>query len=472
MARPKGSTRIPSYRLHAASGRALVTIDGRDVYLKGKWGRTRDEARESWGHYDRVISQWLARGRVVVDTAAPGSLTVCELVAGYTRWLNDELPGKPVTILTRPVLRMLVELYGSTRAADFGPLALRALRDKMIGTTRRWSYDRGADKTLSRTYINKNVNMIRSMFRWAVEREMVPLSLHHGLLAVKPLEPGKTKAREQPEVEAVEEWVVEATIPFLPPLVQQMVRLQMATGMRSGELCRLRACDIEMSGPVWTYRPPQHKTSYKGKERAVRLGPRAQAIITPLLKPDLTAYIFNPRDVLHSPRVARAEKMIALARSIDTDPRWTTAQQKHEEWNRQTGMLKWSFKDWVWYGRHGWGERYSTRCGGQKRRPNGRLLPHYTPGAYAHAILIARRRAEAQAHRERPDVPADQTIIPHWHPHQCRHNVIESLTEKYDLAVAGSVAGHSSLKVTAGYAKRALGRVADAKAAGVMAEVG
>ncbi len=48
--------KIPSYRLHKASGQAVVWINGRDLYL-GKHG-----SRESREAYDRLIAQWLEAG--------------------------------------------------------------------------------------------------------------------------------------------------------------------------------------------------------------------------------------------------------------------------------------------------------------------------------------------------------------------------------------------------------------------------
>ena len=48
---------VPSYRLHKATGQAVVTLDGRDFYL-GKHGTA--ESREA---YDRMIAEWLASGR-------------------------------------------------------------------------------------------------------------------------------------------------------------------------------------------------------------------------------------------------------------------------------------------------------------------------------------------------------------------------------------------------------------------------
>lgn len=48
--------------------------------------------------------------------------------------------------------------------------------------------------------------------------------------------------------------VVEATLPFLPVAQATMARLQLLTGMRPGEVCRMTAAEVDRSGPVRVYR--------------------------------------------------------------------------------------------------------------------------------------------------------------------------------------------------------------------------
>jgi len=38
----------------------------------------------------------------------------------------------------------------------------------------------------------------------------------------------------------------------------------------------MRACDIDLSGETWGYRPASHKTEHHGKERIIFLGPQAR----------------------------------------------------------------------------------------------------------------------------------------------------------------------------------------------------
>ena len=43
---------------------------------------------------------------------------------------------------------------------------------------------------------------------------------------------------------------VEAIQPFVARQVWAMVQLQRLTGMRPGEVCRMRMCDLDISGAV------------------------------------------------------------------------------------------------------------------------------------------------------------------------------------------------------------------------------
>ena len=63
----------------------------------------------------------------------------------------------------------------------------------------------------------------------------------------------------------------------------RMVRLHLLTGMRPGEVCSMRLCDIDRSGDVWKYSPEGHKTEHHGRSRVILLGRKAQRILQPLL---------------------------------------------------------------------------------------------------------------------------------------------------------------------------------------------
>src|SRR5262249_19560403 len=100
---------------------------------------------------------------------------------------------------------------------------------------------------------------------------------------------------------------VEATLPHMPRAVAAMVRLQLLTGCRTGEILIARGCDFTIGEPTWTYRPSSHKNSWRNQARVIPIGPRGQAIIKEFLRTDLDAFLFDPRQTLAESRQRRRE---------------------------------------------------------------------------------------------------------------------------------------------------------------------
>lgn len=126
---PRLTQAVPKYRLHRQSKQAIVTINGRD-HLLGPHG-----TKTSKTLYDRLIAEWLANGRQPLVSVEDG-ITVTELIARYWRFAekhyvkDGEATGELGAL--RAAFRPLKELYGSTAAAEFGPLRLEALRARML----------------------------------------------------------------------------------------------------------------------------------------------------------------------------------------------------------------------------------------------------------------------------------------------------------------------------------------------------
>src|SRR4051794_78492 len=76
-AMPRLAHRHPAYRLHRASGQAVVTLDRHTVYL-GPF-----DTPASRRKYDQVIGQWLAGGRRWNPAPAASGPTVDELIRRY-----------------------------------------------------------------------------------------------------------------------------------------------------------------------------------------------------------------------------------------------------------------------------------------------------------------------------------------------------------------------------------------------------
>jgi len=66
-------------------------------------------------------------------------------------------------------------------------------------------------------------------------------------------------------IEPVDDAIVDRTLPFLPPIVADMVRVQRLCGMRPQDVRNMRAIDIDRTQKVWRYVPFTHKTEHQKK---------------------------------------------------------------------------------------------------------------------------------------------------------------------------------------------------------------
>ena len=71
---------------------------------------------------------------------------------------------------------------------------------------------------------------------------------------------------------------MDAIKPYVSRQAWGLVRLQLLTAARTGELVIMRPIDLNMSGTVWTYTPESHKTAHHGHRRTIYIGPRGQAV--------------------------------------------------------------------------------------------------------------------------------------------------------------------------------------------------
>jgi len=245
---------------------------------------------------------------------------------------------------------------------------------------------------------------------------------------VKGLKHGRSDARESEPIMPVDDVVVEATLPHLSTTVAAMVRVQRLTGARPGEICAMRTADIDTSGPVWTYRPAQHKTQHHGRARVIAIGPKAQDVLRPFLKPlNPAAYIFNPAD------------SVAEMRERRNQARKTPAGQ---------------------------GNAIGTNRAYMPRRTPG---TRYNSASYRKAVERACDFAfpVPDGLLKDPKAVADWKRNNRWHPHQLRHSAATEIRRRFGLEAAQHVLGHATPNMTLTYAERD-----QAAASRVAAEVG
>lgn len=282
---PAKPAKAPTYRLHKPSGRAVVTLDGRDHYL-GIHGTT-----ASINAYNRLVSEWQAHGGRLPDPAGePGALTIAMLVVRFMDHANlwyvkaGRKTGEVHAL--KSALRPLTKLYADLMATEFGPKKLATVRDEMIrlGWCRRTC--------------NASTHRIRRMFRWAAAEELVPADVLHALTALPPLLRGRCNAPDREPIRPVDDAIVDAIQDHVAPNVWDMIQVQRLTGMRPAEVCVMRTADIDTTGALWEFRPAHHKTEHHGAERVIPLGPRARAIVQGYLRPVTTEYLFQPADAI------------------------------------------------------------------------------------------------------------------------------------------------------------------------------
>jgi len=376
---------VPAYRRRIVRGREIAVVTLRDAatgqrrdHWLGEYGTPESRAR-----YARLVAAWEASARSLPVSQSPlrpgAGPTVTEIMAAYWPTVVARVSSRHASNL-RVMLRRWRERYGRHPAAEITPGMLRGWREAIANE-------------VSADAARRATTAVLAMFRWAASYEMVPTDVYHRLKTIEPL-----RAPSRQRVGPAPEGAIAAVRSIVSAQVRAMIDLQLLTGMRPGEVCVMRPCDIDMTGPVWAYRPATHKTAHHGHERLVYLGPRAQAVLRPfLIGRATTAYCFSPAE-------ARAA--------------WEAA--KHALRRTQLSC----------------GNRPSTN-----RKPEPRRKPgeRYTPNSYCRAVA----RACARARVER------------WHPHQLRHNYATEVRRRYSLEAARILLGHCSALVTeAVYADR------------------
>lgn len=266
-------------------GAARVRIAGHDHYL-GAYG-SEEAARE----FARLIKDGPPEpGEDWGKRKKPRPLTVAEAVERYDAFADvhyrhpDDGRSTSEIAYVRAAGKVLLAVCPAMKADDFRGKALKAARDAMVA------------KGWCRTNVNHHVNVVKRMWKWLASEELVSAEAYGSLRAVEALKAGRTTARESPRVRPAPPDHVEAALAYLTPHLQAAVRLQVYTACRPGEALAFDPAHVERrEGGVWLWRPARHKTQHHGKERLILVGPRAQAVLLPLLATHVSGPLFSPR---------------------------------------------------------------------------------------------------------------------------------------------------------------------------------
>lgn len=279
---------VPKLQIHKHAKRWMVKIDGKFVYL-GKWDGEKKPPLAVQAKYQEAIRIKLYPEESFAKSlvSAGKVLTVTEAVVMFLEDIESRR-GVKAAKDHKHSLMQVVEMFGVTFAKDFGALRLEAVRDELVRLGR------------TRSGINVAVNRIRTCFSWLASREIIPGETLAKQRALVALRKGQTEAPESKPKATVEPELAEQTAGKAHPVLAAMIRVQLATGMRPGELCAMTPGQIDTKDPeCWFYRPEKFKTAHLDKNRSIPLGPQVQGILAPLLEnkgPNVA--IFSPKEAI------------------------------------------------------------------------------------------------------------------------------------------------------------------------------
>lgn len=397
-------------RKSPSTGRLLAyaRFNGRVV----SFGPMGPEARQQ---FQKTLAEWLANGQRLAEDS-PEDLTVADVVAAYLEHAEQEYQPVELYKLRRAV-KPVLERFRALPAAKFGVSCLEIVQQHLAHdlhehTVRRTKKRRKSDPDgpivrsrryhLSRATIRSRINAIRRCWRWAEQRRMVPPGSWEHLRTLEHVKPGRTAAKETKLVEPVPLAWVKAVLPHLTTPIRACVMLQWWSGMRPSEALTLTGRQLQRTGKIWIYRPLQHKGVWRGRERVVQLGPKAQEVLRPLIKLDPDAAVISPLDAFLEVRELKRAR-----RKTKVQPSQLARDARNAK----------------------------------KAPPVGQF---YDVNSYRTAI-----------HRA-----CDKAGVPRWSPHRLRHAAAARLFEAGEFEAARAVLGHSRLDMTRHYAASADRRLA------------
>ena len=211
----------------------------------------------------------------------------------------------------KTAFRLLIAMFPDLTTETFTAKHLLLFRNNLV---KKVSEQTG--KTFSIVYCNKLVSFVRAVFNWGMNPNLKALSetdiipslvselLCFSLSKVPLLKPGDGR-RNKERKDAPTEYV-EALLQKLPPINADMMRIQLATVMRPGEVCKMRCGDIKKTkaefveaghpdldeGEVWLYHLARHKTDRYVEERNIPLDLEVQELLKKYLVDDPERPIF------------------------------------------------------------------------------------------------------------------------------------------------------------------------------------
>ena len=270
-------------------------------------------------------------------------------------------------------------------------------------------YNEAHGRGYTRQTVNKYICYIKQCFDYGALRDYFDESIADFLRRVPQLKKGRTTAPDQRRGKPVDLSVMLSVLPHLSPVVADMVRIQYLCGMRPGEVCNMRWCDIDegvvvsSSSPgTWRYIPFTHKTENRNCLLQKPINKEAQEILEQdyiaVKRAAPESFLFSPADTMR----IRNEKL-----------------RKNRKTLNKRGEVQPSHKN--------------------RKKKNPKRAPglQYTVCSYRNAIRSVCIRVG----------------LPVFTPHQVRHSSATVVRRVHGLDGAQALLGHSDAKTTEIYAE-------------------
>lgn len=381
--------KVPKYRKHSSRNFGFVEWNRGRHRLPGEYN-----SRESRQAYNEFLAKFVYGAERATTKNEGPSVWLNDVIVRYLEFARKRHPGTNGEYdVIRASVAELDNLFPGLLAKEFGPRRLK-------------EYQKHLDSPkISRGYINARISRVRRMFKWAVSEELVPASVYAALRTVEALKPGECEAVERARRKPVPWESVEPVLEFLSPTLQAMVMLQWHTGVRSQNIVDLAPGQIDFTVRPAEWRPPRHKTLYRGKQLLVFVGANALNAIKPFLDRPDDKPCFSPRESLQ------------------------------------------------WYYDQAEAKRQCARYPSEPKRVktmNRRARDHYDSRTYQKAISTGIDNCNADRKKRKMDP------VPYWTPHQIRHAKATEVRAVYGLEAAQAALGHSSIDATQIYAEQNL----------------
>lgn len=265
--RPHGTAyRVPDGRCKGLAARVAPrgTITW-DLAFRVKQGGVR---RVSLGRYPEVsLEEARRRAAALTEAARAGrdlireeeaarieeerQISVAELISSYGK-LKRKAGLRSASEIERRLRRALEPLL-SWKAKDVRRRDIRELLDQVADR----DHDREAEKRRQG---------IAAMFKWALARDVIESDPAHGLPSYGS-SPPRERAFDEAEINKFLEWLPTSTLPEDHVTV---LRLQLLTGARCGEIAGMRRSEIDQENWVWTL--PADRSKNKRPRRTPLVG--------------------------------------------------------------------------------------------------------------------------------------------------------------------------------------------------------